>query len=495
MEALLSRSLDPDEHSAILLCTTLGMGGGSIRVDATPLKLLEWNKLTQKIVESPLGSPGAMLGLSAAEIASTLALTLGEAERITRLLDRGTAATLELERLREWGIWVITRFSERFPSRMKRKLRDSAPCILFGSGNLTLCEPRAVAIVGSRDVDTDGERFADCVGSWAARSGLSVVSGAARGVDKVAMNSALAADGVAIGIVSDSLQKTVRIPKVRSAIASNKLLLLTPFHPATPFSVATAMGRNKIVYSMADWAIVVSSSHNQGGTWAGAVEALRHEWTPVYVRDGLSVPDGNRPLIERGALPFPAEFGTPDGNLVDWLQSDQPSSEEFRNGRTSHRRVVGEESLIDSRASHFPGASAPTSDLMSPISEAPRKMFGESKLPVDSSDRKSLANRPARPAAVEKYPPIRELPTKPGLAKARRPVERARPTLEGSEEQWTQMATFFSTSRSIQEIVERFARPKTRVKSWLEPYVVQERLQRIDRPTVTYRLSPERLIN
>jgi predicted Rossmann fold nucleotide-binding protein DprA/Smf involved in DNA uptake len=35
------------------------------------------------------------------------------------------------------------------------------------------------------------------------------------------------------------------------------------------------MGRNKLIYGLADFGVVVSSDYKTGGTWSGAVEALK----------------------------------------------------------------------------------------------------------------------------------------------------------------------------------------------------------------------------
>ena len=66
------------------------------------------------------------------------------------------------------------------------------------------------------------------------------------------------------------------------------------------------MGRNKIVYALSDVAVVVSSASGSGGTWAGAIEAIKGGWVPVFVRDGEGVPVGNLDLIANGGIAFPA---------------------------------------------------------------------------------------------------------------------------------------------------------------------------------------------
>ena|ERR1051326_40021 len=85
-----------------------------------------------------------------------------------------------------------------------------------------------------------------------------------------------------------------------------------------------SMGRNKMIYGLSEFAIVVSSDHQTGGTWAGAVEALRAGWCPVFVRSGAEVPKGNEELIKRGALPLRQEDLQSMDNLVEWAEGRLP---------------------------------------------------------------------------------------------------------------------------------------------------------------------------
>jgi predicted Rossmann fold nucleotide-binding protein DprA/Smf involved in DNA uptake len=67
------------------------------------------------------------------------------------------------------------------------------------------------------------------------------------------------------------------------------------------------MERNKLVYGLADAALVVASSAGEGGTWAGATEALRHGRITIYVRATGSLASGNAKLLKMGGRPFPPE--------------------------------------------------------------------------------------------------------------------------------------------------------------------------------------------
>ncbi len=82
-------------------------------------------------------------------------------------------------------------------------------------------------------------------------------------------------------------------------------MLVSAYDPDAPFSVGSAMGRNKYIYALADWTLVVSTGLGAGGTWAGAQEGLKRG-RHVFVRVEADVPTGNHKLMELGAHAFPA---------------------------------------------------------------------------------------------------------------------------------------------------------------------------------------------
>lgn len=66
------------------------------------------------------------------------------------------------------------------------------------------------------------------------------------------------------------------------------------------------MGRNKLVYALSRLTLVVASEVGKGGTWSGAVEALKIGAGPVGVWQGPGRGPGNDKLIEKGAAPIPS---------------------------------------------------------------------------------------------------------------------------------------------------------------------------------------------
>jgi len=316
--------LTEDGRAVLLLCSTLGLSETAAENGDGPYTLSEWNQLAKRIHGSPFLRPAALLSRSSTEIAETLGLSPQEGQRITQLLERGTRVALELETLYSRGIWVVTRVDPQYPAKLRNTLRHQAPPVLCGAGQIELLQRAGVAVVGSRQIDEAGTAFARRISSRCAEAGIPLVSGGARGTDRLAMEAAIEAGGIAFGVLADSLERTIRQPDLRQLLLDAQLVLLTPYAPTAGFSVGAAMGRNKMIYGLADFAVVVSSDYQQGGTWAGAVEALKAGWCPVFVRSGPRVPRGNRELIKQSAGRFPESELDAMKSPVAWFETHVP---------------------------------------------------------------------------------------------------------------------------------------------------------------------------
>jgi len=307
-----------DGEALLLLCSWLGLPKG-VEGDG-PLSQQEWNALALKIAQSPLERPGALLGLDTSLLTDALEVQQSFGDRMHRLLSRAGPLAIELERLSSLGIWATTRADDSYPARLKEVLGAKAPSCLFGAGDPDLLARDALAIVGSRDLDQPAAEFAERLGMQCVSAGFAVVSGGAKGADRFGMAGALDAGGYAMGVLAESLEKTIAGREVRQWIMAEQLTLVTPFHPRAGFTVGTAMQRNKLVYGLAQYAIVVASDKDTGGTWAGAVENLKAGWAPLFVRTGPTVPPGNHALLKRGAIPFPDTDECRDWDMRDWLE-------------------------------------------------------------------------------------------------------------------------------------------------------------------------------
>ena len=270
-----------------------------------PLSLTQYSALVFWLMRANL-RPKDLLQKEVAIAAGREAFGYTTAQnQLTSLLSRGVALAFAVEQWNRNGVWLISRSDETYPIRLKKHLKDKAPPLLFGVGSLDLLTKGGLGIVGSRNVDEAGAMFTQEVAADCAKNNITVVSGCARGVNQISMKAAFDAGGSSIGIVADSLLKKSVDSHARKAIADKRLLLLSMQHPNASFSVKGAMERNKLIYAMADSALVVSAEYQKGGTWAGAVEELkRKNARKVFVRmdsPQSNVPSGNGKLLDMGA--------------------------------------------------------------------------------------------------------------------------------------------------------------------------------------------------
>lgn len=315
-------NLTKDSLATILICSNLGLNYRN-EIKLSPLTVNQWNKIKEKIAYSPLKRPEALFFTSPSDWKKELFLNDDEVARLQQLLDRAGQVGIEIEQLASKGIFITTRAEPTYPERLKQVLKKFAPPVLYYSGNLALLKSNAVAVAGSREIDATAADFTGILAKKAVDSGMQVVSGGAKGVDSLSQDTALKAGGKVIAVLSDGLSNKLKSREAREAVLQNKLLLFSAAHPTAHFSVYSAMDRNKYIYALADFAVVVSSSDNKGGTWAGATENLKYRWVPLFVRQDAAVPVGNEKLLQMGAKPITGDLLNDSSiNLYDWFNAN-----------------------------------------------------------------------------------------------------------------------------------------------------------------------------
>jgi predicted Rossmann fold nucleotide-binding protein DprA/Smf involved in DNA uptake len=282
-----------DSLATILLVSRLAGDG------LQPLKASEFWPLCDQI-----GPPGALLGATETDLVGRHGVAVEMATRIVTLLDRATAMAFELDRLDQSGISTVTPYDEHYPSRFRARLRAKAPPLLHSAGALDLLGRPGLGVVGSRDISDEGGAVAKNVAERGVRLGFPIVSGGARGVDQRSMSAAIAGGGAVVGVLADSLLRALRSPDARRAVLNGTTVMVTPYRPDAPFSAGNAMGRNKLIYALSVRTLVVASGGGAGGTWSGAVEALKEGFGSVVVWRGRGEGPGNGGLQERGATPI-----------------------------------------------------------------------------------------------------------------------------------------------------------------------------------------------
>jgi predicted Rossmann fold nucleotide-binding protein DprA/Smf involved in DNA uptake len=294
--------LSPNTQAILLLTAPLIAGRGPASPDL--LSPGEYKRLARHLREIQ-HQPADLVSPDAAEILRACQPVIDES-RLQRLLGRGFLLSQVIERWQARAIWVVSRADAEYPRRLKARLREDAPAVLYGCGEMGLLETGGLAVVGSRHVDDALIDYTMSIGGLAARAGSTIVSGGAKGIDQAAMRGALEAGGKVCGVLADSLEKTTMNREHRNLLLDGQLVLISPYDPSAGFNVGNAMQRNKLIYALADVSLVVSSDVNKGGTWAGAIEQLdKLKFVPVFVRSTGVSSVGLDALRKKGALPWP----------------------------------------------------------------------------------------------------------------------------------------------------------------------------------------------
>ncbi len=322
---------------AILLLTAPLVAGRDHR-SADLLTPSEYRKLARNLRERN-AQPADFLAPTTGPLLGDCGTVIDKA-RLERLLARGFLLSQAVERWQARAIWVVSRADATYPQRVKARLREDSPAVLYGCGDRTILDSGGVAVVGSRNVEDALIEYTRGIGGLVASAGRTLVSGGARGIDQAAMRGALDAGGRATGVLADSLEKAVVHRENRNLLLENRLVLISPYDPSAGFNVGHAMQRNKVIYALADAALVVSADLNKGGTWAGATEQLdKLQLVPIYLRTSGAASAGLEALARKGAEPWPDPVDAERLNAV----LDRPPSEDSTRLRPSQLALIPSE--------------------------------------------------------------------------------------------------------------------------------------------------------
>lgn len=244
------------------------------------------------------------------EEADLIALGYGRetAARILSLLDSQEQLDWYVQKGRQYGCHPITRVSDGYPPSLRKKLGNDCPGCLWAKGDLSILSAPGIALVGSRDLNDQNQKFAREVGKQAALQGFALISGNARGADRAAQESCLAWGGKVISVLADSLEKYA--PK-------NNILYLSEDGFDLAFSAQRALSRNRIIHCLGQRVFVAQSGLYKGGTWKGTANNLQHNRTPVFCcNDGSPATEA---LVRLGAVPADLD----DLVNINALQTDQ----------------------------------------------------------------------------------------------------------------------------------------------------------------------------
>jgi len=257
---------------------------------------------------------------------------------------------------------IQCRFPEEslYPEQLRRIYDPPAVLYWRGQPECWAQLSRCVAIIGTREPTPYGSRIAHRLAESLARQGVTIISGMALGIDTLAHQGALYAQGQTVAVLGSGLKHVfpAQNQKLYTHLCQQGLVLseLPPQHPPQTW---TFPARNRIVSGLAQAVIVVEAGLKSGTLIT--VDCANEQGREVFAVPGplgSEQSQGTHALIQQGAhlLSHPDEVL----NVLGWEKYFQentplPLPENLTNSEEQVYVLLGEQPLhVDVLASQVP---------------------------------------------------------------------------------------------------------------------------------------------
>ena len=205
------------------------------------------------------------------------------------------------KRLKQLSINYLTIKDKNYPKNLRDL--DNVPVVLYLKGRIKQSDINSIAIVGSRKATSYGKMVVEKFVREFVSSGLTIVSGLARGIDTCAHKYALENKGRTIAVFGCGLDRIY--PPENSYLAreiekNGALISEYPLgYPVRPFNFAN---RNRIISGLSK-AVLVIEGAEKSGTLLTASHAAQQGRTVFAVPGPITSPLSGAPhfLLKRGA--------------------------------------------------------------------------------------------------------------------------------------------------------------------------------------------------
>ncbi len=251
---------------------------------------------------SAFHTPEAIFGAGFAELSSVGQISSSKAKKITAF-NAWDRIDKEIENAEHHNIRIVTLFDKEYPEPLSHL--ENAPPILYVKGDLIEDDRFALAIVGSRDMSAYGRKIAADLSYKLASTGLTIVSGMARGIDTVSHSGALKAGGRSIAVLGCGLDicYPAENKKLMAAISGSGCVI-SEFPMGTSPVRENFPRRNRLISGLSLGVLVVEATARSGSliTARFALEQGKE----IFAVPGNITSDnarGTNGLIKMGAKP------------------------------------------------------------------------------------------------------------------------------------------------------------------------------------------------
>ena len=213
------------------------------------------------------------------------------------------AAEQELARLANLKARAIAWVEPDYPAAL-RAVEDSPPIFTARGRFDLLTRSRQVALVGARNASANGRRFANDMARELSATGMTVVSGMARGIDGAAHLGALTGPGSTIAVLAGGVD--VLYPPEHEVLferLADEGLIVAEMPPGTEPGARLFPRRNRIISGLSLGTVVIESALKSGSL-------ITARFANEQGREVMAVPGspldprcrGTNRLIREGAL-------------------------------------------------------------------------------------------------------------------------------------------------------------------------------------------------
>ena len=249
----------------------------------------------------------------------------------------------ETENLYKIGARYITYWDDAYPAVL-RNIYDP-PLVIYVLGDISLADEKAIAVVGTRIPTQYGKHVAAQLTEALAQSGITVVSGLARGIDTIAHKTTVQNNGRTIAVLGSGVD--VIYPSENKKLSEDILqngALISEFPIGTFPDAPNFPKRNRIISGLSRGVVVVETGLT-GGAMITAKLALDQgrEVFAVPGNIGVRQSEGTLALIQRGE----AKLVTNINDILIEIGAQKTSpTESIEKGKLLHSLNLFEQKLM-----------------------------------------------------------------------------------------------------------------------------------------------------